>query len=67
MNETELKEQRDKSCKDYLQIYIKLEEVKALVRDLIKKSKHEINFDNFTYLSLEHLGDLKQIQDLLEK
>lgn len=62
-----LKMERDKACKDYLQVYIKLEETKALVKDLITKSKHEINNDNFIYISLEHLGDLKQIQDMLEK
>jgi len=60
------KKERDKACKDYLILYAKIENIKDLVRDLIKKQKYQINIDNFTYISLQQLGDLKMILDKLE-
>lgn len=61
-----LKKELEKTCKQYLNLYNKIENTKDLVRDLIKKQKYQINVDNFTYISLEQLGDLKTILDMLE-
>lgn len=59
------KKERDKACKDYLNLYACIENTKELIRDLIKKQKYQINVDNFTYISLEQLGDLKCVLDML--
>ena len=62
----EIKKQRDESCNSYLKLYSRLEEARQVVKDLIKKEKIQIQKDDFLYISLEHLGDLKLILDVLE-
>lgn len=61
-----LKNQLEKTCKQYLTLYNKIETTKDFICDLIKKRKYEINIETFTYISLEQLGDLKLILDKLD-
>lgn len=63
----ELKKQRDEACKDYLDLKIKIEELKILVKDLIKKEQHKIETNEYIIMYLEELGDLKQILNILER
>lgn len=68
MNEEleKVKKERDKVCKDYLELYAKVENVKELVKHLIKKEKHKIETNEYIVMFLEELGDLKEILDALE-
>jgi hypothetical protein len=67
-NEIEqLKKERDKACKDYLDLYARVDKTKDLLRDLIKKEKFQIEKDNYIFIALDHLGDFKLILDTLER
>jgi hypothetical protein len=61
------KKERDKACKDYLELYAKLDKVKDLVKDKIKKEQHKIETNEYIVIFLEELGDLKEILDVLER
>ena len=61
------KKERDKACKDYLELYVKLDKVKDLVKDKIKKEQHKIETNEYIVIFLEELGDLKEILDVLER
>ena len=61
------KKERDKACQDYLNLYCTLDKAKDLLKDLIKKNKYKIDTNDFTYIFLDQLGDLKSILDILEK
>ena len=52
---------------DYMRLYNKIEEVKILVRDLIKKNKYKLETEEFVFIFLEQLVDLKLILDYLER
>lgn len=62
-----LKKERDKASKDYLNLYNKVEKAKVLLKDLVKKNKYKIDTNDFTYIFLDQLGDLKSILDVLER
>ena len=61
-----LRKELEKTCKQYLDLYNKIENTKDLIRDLIKAEKYRIDVDDFTYIHLEQLGNLKTILDKLE-
>ena len=62
-----LRKELEKTCKQYLDLYNKNEKAKDLLKDLIKKNKYKIDTNDFTYIFLDQLGDLKSILDALEK
>ena len=62
-----LRKELEKACKQYLDLYNKSEKAKDLLKDLIKKNKYKIDTNDFTYIFLDQLGDLKLILDTLEK
>lgn len=61
-----LKTERDQACKDYLNLYSKVENVKELLKDKIKKEQHKIETNEYIVMFLEELGDLKEILNVLE-
>ena len=67
MSLKEVKNERDKACKDYLDLYARVDKAKDLIKEMMKKEKFKIEKEDFVYMSLEHLGDLKQIYDILER
>ena len=52
--------------KKYSELFVKNEEAKKLIQDLIKKYKFKIQNDDFIFIFLEQLGDLKAIYNILE-
>ncbi len=52
--------------KKYSELFIRHEEAKKLIQDLIKKYKFKIENDDFIFIFLEQLGDLKAIYNILE-
>ena len=61
------KKERDKACKDYLELYAKLEKAKDLIRDKIKREQYKITNAKDGIILLDTLGDLKEILDVLER
>lgn len=61
------KKERDKACKDYLELYAKLDKAKDLVKDKIKREYHKIMNTKDGIILLDTLGDLKEILDVLER
>ena len=67
MNIEEIKKERDKACKDYLDLYSKVDRAKDLLKILIKKEKFKIEKEDYTYIFLDHLGDLNSVLAILEE
>lgn len=61
------KKERDKACKDYLELYAKLDKAKDLVKDKIKREYYKIMNAKDGIILLDTLGDLKEILDVLER
>ena len=61
------KKERDKACKDYLELYTKLDKVKDLVKDKMKKEQYKIMNTKDGIILLDTLGNLKEILDVLER
>lgn len=61
------KKERDKACKDYLELYAKLDKAKDLVKDKIKREYYKIMNTKDGIILLDTLGDLKEILDVLER
>ena len=62
-----VKKERDKVCEDYIKLYKKLEDVKDLVKEKIKREKLKILNSNNNYISLEMLGDFQELLYILER
>lgn len=62
-----LKKERDKSCKDYLELHNKVDEAILLLKDLMKKQRYQIDTNEYIYISLEQLSDLKSVLAILER
>lgn len=61
------KKERDKACKDYLELYAKLDKAKDLVKNKIKREYYKIMNTKDGIILLDTLGDLKEILDVLER
>lgn len=61
-----VKEERDKTCKDYLELYARVEKTKEILDEKIRREIYRIEKSD-GYILLEALSDFKQILDILER
>lgn len=61
------KKERDKACKDYLELYAKLDKAKDIIKYKIRREYYKIMNTKDGIILLDTLGDLKEISDVLER